>query len=153
MRRRCRALGAISTSDAAALCRQPALTNQPAVRLHLLQVPLDDGNDFVDSICFSYDGSQGSDFYDVRDLQDPFYTLLRGGGIQDSRVGRAGQGGAGALVCTARLCSTTCRCIEAAAEQAVGQDNQPAPWPLRCCPICMQARCNAAQVPTQPEPL
>ncbi|KAI7835289.1 hypothetical protein COHA_010809 [Chlorella ohadii] len=50
------------------------------------EVPLDDGNDFVDSICFSYDGSQGSDFYDVRDLQDPLYTLLLCGGMQDSRV-------------------------------------------------------------------
>ncbi len=96
MRRRCRALGAISTSDAAALCRQPALTNQPAVRLHLLQVPLDDGNDFVDSICFSYDGSQGSDFYDVRDLQRP---LLHPAAWWWHPGQPGGQGGAGRCGC------------------------------------------------------
>ena len=29
----------------------------------------------------------GSDFYAAKDLQDPFYTLLLSGGIQDNRVG------------------------------------------------------------------
>lgn len=48
------------------------------------QVPLLGEDD--DFICFSYDGSEGSDLYGTRDEQDPFYTLLLEGGSQDSRV-------------------------------------------------------------------
>ncbi len=78
-------------SGSIAVCSPACL---PAGRLHLLQVPLVDDSGFGEGICFSYDGSEGSDLYGAMDLQDPFYTLLLGGGIQDSRVGRAGRGGA-----------------------------------------------------------
>lgn len=48
----------------------------------------DDNYGMEEAICFSYDGSQESDFYEARGLQDPLYTLLLSGGRQDNRVNR-----------------------------------------------------------------
>lgn len=76
-------------------CCSPAGTNLATLHQRLLtaccaqcalpaQVPrLGEHGDFI---CFSYDGSEGSDFYGTRDEQDPFYTLLLEGVSQDSRV-------------------------------------------------------------------
>lgn len=113
-------------------CRLLAVPNVPFPA----QVPLLGEDD--DFICFSYDGSEGSDFYGTRDEQDPFYTLLLEGGSQDSRVRHAADVACNAIQLGYLQASQWLHCA------ALLWDMRPQRF--ACRPVLMPLRCRCSEL-------